>query len=110
MQIEWARLDDFKGGWFIGAFSPSVHATSEFEACVKRYQRGESEPEHYQRMATEVTVIISGLCEVAGRRMIANDIAVIPPGVSAGFRAIEETVLVAVKFPSLPDDKVVGRA
>lgn len=110
MEIEWARLEDFTGGWFLGAFSPSLRATSEFEACVKRYQPGESEPEHYQKIATEVTVIISGLCEIAGRQMVPNDIAVIPPGVSAGFKAIKETVLVAVKFPSLSDDKVVGRA
>ena len=109
MQIEWARLEDFTGGWFIGAFSPSLHATSEFELCIKRFQPGDSEPEHYQRTATEVTVIISGLCEIAGRQLTTNDIAVIPPGVPAAFKALEETVLVAVKFPSMPDDKVVGR-
>ena len=105
--IDWHDLSDFVGGWFVGNFSPSIYPTEDFEVCVKRYGAGDVEVEHHQLVATEITVIVSGRCRLAGRLLQPNQIAVIPPGVPAAFEAIEDTVLVAVKFPSIPSDKVV---
>ena len=103
-----ARLDEFSGGWFIGNFEPTLVGTTDFEVCLKRYKRGVREPEHFQRVSTEVTLVIEGLCRIGTEVLCGNDIIEIAPNESADFEALEDVVLVAVKFPSLPSDKVLG--
>ena len=89
----------------MGDFQPSVVKTSDFEVCVKHYVAGESEPRHYQRTATEITVIISGEALIGGTLVGPNAVVTIFPGEVCGFEALTDVVLTAVKFPSLPDDK-----
>lgn len=101
-------LNNFVGGWFIGAFEPSVLQTDGFEVAVKRYSAGDQEPVHYQRTATEVTVVVSGRCRLGSETLGPDDLIVLPPLESADFEALEDVVLVAVKFPSIADDKVLG--
>jgi len=105
-----ARLDDMVGGWFVGNFNPSILRSEAGEVCVKRYEAGEREEEHYQRLASEVTCIISGRVRLGGLELVAGDIMLIEPGESASFVALEETVLVAFKTPSVPEDKIVGES
>jgi len=63
---------------------------------------------HYQLTATEITIVTSGHCSLGQVELRSGDIAVIEPMEAAEFLAIEDTVLVVVKNPSLPSDKVVG--
>lgn len=102
-----ARIDDMVGGWFVGDFEPSVLRTDVCEVAVKHYAAGSVEDEHWQATATELTVIISGEAEMAGRRLVAGDIICLSPGPedASGFLAVTDVVLVAVKTPSLPADK-----
>lgn len=53
-------LADFKGGWFIGDFIPTLRGISEFEVSVKYYYAGDIEAAHYHKIATEWTVITAG--------------------------------------------------
>lgn len=100
------RLDDFVGGWFVGDFTPSLFANSHVEVCVKYFKEGASEAAHYQLTATEWTVIISGECIVGDTKLGPGDIIEIPPLEVAGFQALTDVVLVAVKTPSIPSDKM----
>ena len=104
MQI--TKLEDMRLGWFIGNFDPSVHKTTEFEVSVKYFKAGDEEKEHFQRIAWEVTVIVHGEAMIGDKICKTGDIIKIDPLEAAGFRAITDVSLVAVKFPSLPDDKV----
>jgi len=106
--VKMARLEDMIGGWFVGNFEPSILASSVAEVCVKSYETGEREEEHYQREACEVTCIVSGRVLLAGVELVAGDIMLIEPGESASFEALEPSTLVAFKTPSVPEDKVVG--
>ncbi len=110
MVITFSRISDFPGGWFAGAFSPSLLPSSEFEVGLKRFAKGQGEVEHYQEIATEVTLVVEGTCLLAGRQLSEGDIAVIPPGVSASFEALSDVILVVVKTPSIPSDKIIGEA
>lgn len=101
-------LNDFPGGWLVGAFQPSIISSDEIEVGLKRFRRGSVEAEHYQSVATEITVVVSGSCRIGGLDYWAGDIIMIPPRVSASFEALEETVLLVIKSPSLPTDKTVG--
>jgi hypothetical protein len=102
------RIEDFLGGWFVGNFSPSLLRNEFVEVCVKTFRKGEQEAAHYQLTATEITVIISGECMVGDSRLGPGDMLVIAPMEVAGFVALSDVTLVAVKTPSIPSDKVLA--
>ena len=101
-------LRDFVGGWIVGDFDPSLVRTSFLEVGFKYMPRGVTEPLHYQRTATEFTVVLVGTCQIGDEILEANDILEIPPGQAASFRALSDSLLAVVKVPSLPGDKVLG--
>jgi hypothetical protein len=105
-----ARVEDFKDGWFIGNFSPSILQSADFEVCLKTFRSGDKEPSHYQKSATEVTVVVSGSCRMGSVHLSAGDILVLDAGEISDFEAIEDCVIVCVKAPSLPDDKALADA
>jgi len=102
-----ANLSDMKGGWFVGAFAPAIANTSAFEAGVKKYKKGQIDPKHYHALTTEITVIVSGRARMMEQELAAGDIILLEKGEATGFEALEDTVLCVVKFPSLPDDKIL---
>jgi quercetin dioxygenase-like cupin family protein len=100
-----ARLEDMVKGWFVGDFEPSVLRTKEAEVAVKHYRAGDREEWHVHRVATEVTLVISGSVEMSGRRYGAGSIITLEPGEGTDFVAIEDSVNVVVKLPSARGDK-----
>lgn len=106
--IRTSHLNEFHKGWLIGDFHPTLLASSEVEVGVKFFQAGEKEETHYQRIATEFTVIVSGKGRFGDLLVSSGQIVAIDPGVACDFEALEDTALVVIKSPSLPDDKVVG--
>jgi hypothetical protein len=103
--VQIQALSDMVGGWFVGDFEPHVVRSREVEVAIKRYAAGDEDRPHVHRIATEVTAIVSGSAELGGRRLEAGDIARLDPGEAAGFRALTDVVLVAVKLPSARGDK-----
>lgn len=101
-------LSEFTGGWFIGAFEPSLEHNQHAEVCLKRYPAGAREPVHYQKKAREYTLVVSGRCRIGETEVGPDEILCIEPGEAAGFLALEDVVLVAIKTPSLANDKVTG--
>ena len=61
-----SKLSEMKGGWFVGNFEPSLYKTNDVEAAVKSYKAGTYENSHYHKIATEITVIISGEVKMNG--------------------------------------------
>lgn len=100
-----SRLDAMTKGWFIGDFSPTLHATREVEVAVKHYRAGDAEASHYHKIAREFTTIVSGTVRMNGREFGPGDIVVIEPGESADFRALTDAVTTVVKIPGAPNDK-----
>ena len=92
-------------GWFIGNFNPNVIHTKDFEVAIKKYRKGESELNHYHKIATEITVIISGKCSFNNKIMNKDDIILIKPHESVKFKAITNVITCVVKFPSVLNDK-----
>ena len=103
------HLSDYQDGWVIGDFVPSIIRTSDFEVSVKTYTAGDTEPEHFQLLATEITIVVSGRCRLGDQILGAGDVAQIAPLEAASFEALNDTVVVAIKAPSVPSDKVLGR-
>ena len=105
--MEKHKVEDFIKGWFIGDFSPSLFKNSEFEIAVKFFKKGEVEPPHKQLIATEITVVIEGTIRLADSLFKRGDVISIPPHEVADFESITDSSLVCIKFPSIPNDKVV---
>jgi mannose-6-phosphate isomerase-like protein (cupin superfamily) len=104
------RLEKMVKGWFVGAFNPTTHATEACEVAVKKYSAGEKEIEHHHKVATEVTLILSGEVRMMGRTWRDGDILTLSPGEITDFEAITDAVTVVVKTPSISGDKYFGGA
>lgn len=103
-----AKLDDMVRGWFVGDFSPTTFATQDVEVGVKRYTAGESEARHYHKVATEITLILSGRVRMNGVEYRTGDIITIAPNESTDFEVMEDAVTVVVKLPGALNDKYLG--
>jgi quercetin dioxygenase-like cupin family protein len=100
-----ANLKNFVKGWFVGNFSPTLISTNDVEVAVKRYKAGDYESSHYHKIATEITVIVSGEVEMNGIKYSDDDIIVIEPGDKTDFRCLTDVVTVVVKHPGANNDK-----
>lgn len=96
---------DFTRGWLVGAFANPILQTDQFEICIKHFKAGEEEKNHYHKLTTEVTVIISGVVEMCGRRFTANDVIVLEPNELTDFKCLEDAVTCAFRDGSFPQDK-----
>lgn len=103
-----SRLNDMKGGWFIGNFEPSLFKTNEVEVAVKRYKAGDCEKAHYHKVATEYTLIINGTVRMFEREWYEGDIVIVEPGDITAFEAVTDAVNVVVKIPGANNDKFLS--
>ena len=101
------QLDRMTRGWFVGDFEPSIYKTQNCEVAVKRYKAGEQEARHFHKVATEVTVVITGSVRMNGAVYNEGEMIVIDPGEATDFMAIEDSINVVVKIPGVKDDKYV---
>ena len=106
--MERRNVVGYVGGWFIGDFVPTMLATRDFEVCIKRYSTGDREPLHFQLLATEFTLVISGRCRIGAYMLGPDDVLRIDPLEAADFEALTDVVLVAIKTPSISSDKRLG--
>ena len=100
-----ARLEDMTKGWFVGAFSPTAHATDACEVGVKRYKAGDKEAAHLHKVATEITLVLEGRVRMAGAEWSAGDIVALDPGEASDFECLADAVTIVVKTPGALDDK-----
>lgn len=105
-----AKLGGMVRGWFVGGFEPTLFHTTDVEVAVQRHAGGTVEAAHFHKVATEITVVVSGLAEVNGQRVGPDDAVILEPGEMSSFRAIEDTVTVVVKIPGALNDKFLADA
>jgi quercetin dioxygenase-like cupin family protein len=102
------RLENMKKGWFVGNFEPSLYKTEDVEVAIKRYKAGDHEDRHFHKIATEITIIISGEVEINKHRYKKGDMIVVEPSESVDFKAIADAITAVVKIPGALDDKYKG--
>ena len=100
------RLSDAGArGWFIGDFPEAVVRTRDFEVCWQENPGGARDRPHVHRIITEVQLITSGRMIINGVEFGPGDIYISEPGEEYHAEYLEDTKVVAVKFPSVPTDK-----
>lgn len=102
-----ASLDDMIKGWFVGGFKPTAFSTQACEVGVKKYKAGDNEAAHYHKIATEITLVLSGTVSMRDQTWSEGDIIVLAPGDITAFEAISDAMTVVVKVPGALDDKYV---
>lgn len=95
-------------GWFVGDFFPTAFATESVEVGVKRYQAGEMDWEHFHKIGTEITVVLSGVIAMNDVRYKEGEIIVTDPFEKNQFTSITDSVLVVVKVPGAKNDKYIS--
>jgi hypothetical protein len=92
-------------GWFIGDFPEAVVRTKNFEVCWQCNTAGNRDRPHVHKVITEVQLITAGRMLINGVEFGPGDIYVSEPGEEYHAEYLEDTAVLAVKFPSMPDDK-----
>ena len=105
-----ARLDDMTKGWFVGNSTPTLFNTNDVEVAVKEYKKGQKESRHHHKIATEITVVISGKIRMNDIVYSKGDIIVMYPSEATDFEALEDTINAVVKIPGANNDKYLGEA
>lgn len=106
-KIQRSNLKNMVEGWFVGAFTPTALSTKEVEVAVKMYPAGYKGEAHHHKIATEVTVMLSGRAVMAGEHMNEGDIITLLPGISSSFEALDNCIVVVVKTPGNINDKYI---
>jgi quercetin dioxygenase-like cupin family protein len=102
------RLDDMTKGWFVGDFAPTALGTTAAEVAVKAYRAGDREDRHHHKVATELTLVLTGEVRMNGIAYQTGDMVLIEPGESTDFEAVTDVTTVVVKVPSAAGDKYPG--
>lgn len=112
--MEVYNLKDFKRGWIVGNFFPSLFRCNT-EVGVQRYKSGDRHKSHYHARGTEINTVVSGLCSFQTYNIISqeekfqklelNESLSIPPYTVTTFEAISDCCLVVVKTVSDTNDK-----
>lgn len=107
MKIQKYRIEDFKGGWFIGDFDPSLLKTKDFEVSIKLHPKGEAWDIHYHKVATEYNYVVSGRVKIEDEVYETGDLFVVEPNYVMDPEFLEDCTIVCVKTPSIVGDKYV---
>lgn len=99
------RLEEFKNGWIIGDFEPSLLRTKDFEISVMIHEKGAYIPLHYHHLVEEMNVFVSGSMTCNGRLLVPGDIFIFEKDEVSDCTVHERSTIVVVKVPSILGDK-----
>lgn len=103
--MEIKKLKDMTKGWFVGNFQPTLYKTNTVEVAVKSYVAGDHEKAHFHKIATEITVIVSGIVEMNKSKYEKGDIIIMKPFETTDFLAVTDAICTVVKIPGANNDK-----
>ena len=101
------RINTTEKGWFIGDFPKALYNSKDFEVSWRIHKQGEIWDLHYQEIATEINLLISGKMNLNGQDLVSGDIFILYPYEITDVKFLEDCSIVCVKTPSIPDDKKV---
>ena len=93
---------------FLNQIDIKIEQLTKKVTLLKEYKKGDYEEKHYHKIATEITVIVSGKVKMNGLEYSKGDIITIEPNEFTDFEALEDTVCTVVKYPGASDDKYLG--
>jgi hypothetical protein len=101
------RIENMKGGWFVGNFEPTAYKTDAVEVSYKVHKKNEKYDVHYQTKIMEINLLTKGKMIIQDIELNAGDIFIIPPYEIADPVFLEDCEVVCVKIPGIVNDKVI---
>lgn len=95
---------NYKGGWIIGDFNPTLIRTKLFEFAYKEHEAG-FKTNHVHKIAAEISIVVRGVCKVNGELFTTGKGFLLSAGEAVMFEAISDCSLSVMKFPSVANDK-----
>jgi hypothetical protein len=99
------KIENMKGGWFIGNFEPSLFKTEHFEVGYKFYAKDELHEVHYHKIATEFNYLSRGKLFICGEIVNAGEFFILSPYETADLVFLEDCEILVVKVPSVSNDE-----
>ena len=100
-----ANIKDFKGGWFVGDFEPSLFKNPFFEVAHHKHTKGQETFSHLHKVTHELNYIVSGELMVNGKHLKAGDMWIYEPNEVSNVENLTDNELIVVRWPSIPSDK-----
>jgi|TARA_B100000965_G_scaffold51096_1_gene37944 quercetin dioxygenase-like cupin family protein len=100
-----SNINDFKGGWFVGDFEPSIFKNPFFEVAHHSHKKGCETFPHYHKVTQELNYILRGEVKVSGKHFKSGDMWIYEPNDVSDVEFLADTDLVIVRWPSIPSDK-----
>jgi hypothetical protein len=97
------RIEDMKGGWFVGDFEPTIFKTKEFEVSYKVHKKDEVWDIHYHNICKEINLLIRGEMTIQNTYLKQGDIFVLEPFEIADPVFLIDCEIICVKIPSAND-------
>jgi quercetin dioxygenase-like cupin family protein len=102
-----SSIKNFKNGWIVGNFTPSLFPANENDIGVLFLDKGHKSDTHYHKLHTEYNVIIKGKVLISNINEIktSGDIFIFEPNDRSYLEYLEDTILLVIKNPSTNGDK-----
>jgi len=103
--VKKASLKDFKAGWFVGDFEPSIFKNPFFEVAHHSHTKGQETFPHYHAVTTELNYIVSGELIASGQHFKSGDMWIYESNEVSDVEFLSDVELIVVRWPSIPSDK-----
>ena len=100
-----ANIKDFKGGWFVGDFEPSLFKNPFFEVANHKHTKVQETFPPLHKVTHELNYIVSGELMVNGKHLKAGDMWIYEPNEVSNVENLTDNELIVVRWPSIPSDK-----
>lgn len=97
-------LDNFKNGWIVGNFQPSI-LKGDFEVGLHRHKKGEHHQDHFHKKSTEINLVVSGEISINNCFFKKNDIFVLEPYEVSQVEYLTDVEILVIRDMSDPTDK-----
>ena len=101
------KLENYIKGWVVGDFEPSILRHKDLEVGIAYHTKNEPTQKHFHTSSDEYNVIASGKMNVNGKVMTKGSIFVYERNEVSDCEFLEDTILVIIRIPSAPNDKVI---
>jgi hypothetical protein len=99
------NIENFKNGWIVGNFEPSLFKSESVDIGILFLKSGEKGDGHFHKIHTEYNIIINGKAKINENILINGDIFIYNPFEKSNVEYLEDTTLLVVKTPATKNDK-----
>ncbi len=100
-----SNINNFRGGWFVGDFEPSIFKNPFFEVAHHSHKKNDATFPHYHQVTNELNYIVRGEMMVDKKHLKAGDMWIYEPWDISDVEFLEDTDLMIIRWPSIPTDK-----